>query len=254
LSKVIKRGPDAPPVAQPGARPPPVAPSIAQAKLGPQKNAPIIQRELVDANREAKRILQSAYEDADRVRQEAQIQAEDARQRGYEEGYQEGLAAYTQQTSQAILQLQKKEEATEAEFVKLIRVCVEKVLGQEIKSSPDAVVGVVRTALQDARQQREIIVRVHPTDAENLRKNQRRLLEVLARASTIEVREDPSVTQGGCFVVTELGVIDASLERQLAAIEAAVEEEFREGGYAASYGEESELDPEDDPGAGYGGY
>ena len=91
---------------------------------------------------------------------------------------------------------------------------------------PDAIVGIVRNALRDAVQQREIVVRIHPDDADQLKKNQRRLLEVLARASAIEVREDPSVTRAGCVVITELGLIDASLERQLKAIEKVLEDEL----------------------------
>jgi type III secretion protein L len=218
------------------------------------KPAAIIPREHVDANIEARRIKQEAYDEAERVRQEAEAAADITRQEGYDAGYQEGLAAYTQQTTKALLQLRQSEQAIEGEFIKLVRACVEKVLGQEIKLNPDAVTGIVRMTLADARQQREIIVRVHPEDVESLNKNKRKLLEILARANSIEIREDQTITRGGCIVLTELGMIDASLDRQLDAIKAAVEEEYRLG----SSGDEEEAysdeqqDPEDDP--NYGSY
>jgi type III secretion system HrpE/YscL family protein len=223
------------------------------SKLGQPKATPIIQRELVDANREAKRIVQEAYAEAQRILEDARTQAEETHQRGYDDGYQEGLGAYTEQTTRALLQLRKKEESTEHEFIKLVRVCVEKILGQEIKLNPDAVTGMVRAALQDARQQREIIVRVHPEDAEHLKKDKRRLLEVLARANTIEIREDANVTRGGCVVLTELGMIDASLERQLDALQAAIDEEYRMGNPDGGGGDyDRNEDQEDDP--NYGSY
>jgi type III secretion protein L len=228
--------------------------SIGPPASAKPKPAAIIPREHVDANIEARRIKQEAYDEAERVRQEAEAAAEETRQHGYDLGYQEALASYTQQTTKALLQLQHKEALIEGEFIKLVRTCVEKVLGQEIKLNPDAVTGIVRMALQDARQQREIIVRVHPDDVESLNKNKRKLLEVLARANSIEIREDATITRGGCIVLTELGMIDASLDRQLDAIAAAIDEEYRMGGPGGDggYSEEEEQDPEDDP--NYGSY
>jgi type III secretion system HrpE/YscL family protein len=221
--------------------------------VGPPAQKPkqqIIQREHVEANIEARRIKQEADQEADRIRQEAEQQAEEMRQRGYNEGYQEGLAAYTQQTTRALLQLRSQEGAIENDFIQLVRVCVEKVLGQEIKLNPDAVSGIVRMALKDARQQREIIVRVSPDDVENLNKNKRKLLEVLARANMIEIREDQTITRGGCIILTELGTIDASLEQQLDALQAAIEEEIREGGAGPNSGfspgnDDEEIEEED---------
>jgi type III secretion system HrpE/YscL family protein len=248
LPKVIKRGPDLPPQSssvRPGA-----ASSISPPSSQKPKAAPIIRSELVDATAEAKRIRQEAELEAAEIRQQAQVEAQEIHQQGYNDGYQEGLAAYTEQTTKAILQLRKSEENNEREFINLVRACVEKVLGQEIKLNPDAVTGIVRMALQDARQQREIIVRAHPDDVADLNKNKRKLLEVLARASAIEIREDNTITRGGCIVLTELGMIDASLERQLNAIEAAVEEEYREGlaggGGGGYQDDEEQPDQEDD--------
>ena len=215
---------------------------------GPKKR--IIEREVVGATHEAAEIRRRAEEEAQRIVDEAQEQAYETRQHGFEEGKQEALAQYTREISQALLRVRKLEEALEPLYVGLIRDCVEKVLNQELHQNPAAIVGVVRSALVDARQQREIIVRVNPIDVDALEKNKNRLLEILARANSVEVRPDASVTRGGCVVVTELGSIDASLERQLEALAQAIEVEFREGPSGAAY-DESELDPEDDPGGGY---
>ncbi|MCB9648035.1 MAG: type III secretion system stator protein SctL [Deltaproteobacteria bacterium] len=243
MPKVIKRGiGPAPTSSRPMPGPPPVA-------APPQKKR-IIEREVVGATHEAAEIRRRAEEDAQRILDEAQEQAYETRQHGFEEGKQEALAQYTQQISQALLQVQRMADELEPLYVGLIRDCVEKVLNQELQVNPQAIVGVVRGALVDARQQREIIVRVNPADADALERNKNRLLEILARANTVEVRPDASVTRGGCVVVTELGSIDASLERQLEALAQAIEIEYREGSSGASY-DESELDPEDDPGGGY---
>ncbi len=187
---------------------------------------PIIEREVVGATAEARRILGDSQGEANRILEEARAQAEELRQRGYDEGYQEGLGQYTEATAKALRDIDALKLTLEPEYIGLVRACVEKILGQELKLHPDAIVGMVRNALRDATQQREIVVRVNPEDAEALKKNQRRLLEVLARANAIEIREDPSVARGGCIVVTELGMIDASLDRQLLALEKVLEDEL----------------------------
>lgn len=226
LPKVIKGGP-AP--AQTSSRP--MAPQASMMKGAvsagrPSQKPQILQREIVGAKEEAKGMIHSAQSDAARILDEAQSQAEELRQRGFDEGYQEGLGVYTEKITAALLEVEKMKASLEPEYVGLVRICVEKVLGQELKLHPDAVIGIVRNTLKDATQQREIIVRIHPDDAEVLRKNQRRLLDVLARATAIEVRDDPAGARGGCVVVTELGTIDASLDRQLKAIEAVLQDEL----------------------------
>lgn len=202
---------------------------------------------MVGATKEAAEIRRRAEDEARRILEEAQDGAHETRQHGFEEGKQEALAQYTAEISQALLQVQKMADGMEASYVELIQGLVEDVLNVELKQNPEAIVGVVRKALADARQQREIIVRVHPGDADALERNKNRMLEILARANSVEVRADASVTRGGCVVVTELGSIDASLERQLEAVAQAVEAEYND----VDYEDESELDGEDDPGAGY---
>jgi type III secretion system HrpE/YscL family protein len=239
LAKVIKQGPQ---IAYPSSRPsggpshggsggPPLRSSPIsgdRGSLSPKKA--IIQKEVVDATADGRRIIAAAEQQAAQMIDDAERQVQEIRDRAHDEGYQEGLGQHTEAIMRASIELKRLREAVEAEYVKLVRTCVEKLLGQEIKLHPDAVVGIVRNALRDAGQQREIIVRVHPSSAEEVRKNHRRLLDVLARANQVEVREDPSVSPGGCIVVTELGTIDASLERQLQAIEAALDLELQRGG------------------------
>lgn len=209
----------------------------------------VIEREVVGARQEAHEIKRQAEEEAARIIDEANEQVAEIRERGYEEGKQEGLAQFTKEIAGALLKVREIEESLEGQYIGLIKACCEKIIGQELKQHPESIVGVVRLALAEARQQREIIVRVHPDDVAALERSKGKLLEMLARANTIEVRADASVTRGGCVVVTELGTIDATLERQLDALAQALGAELAEGGSYDGSGEE-EMDAEDDPGAG----
>jgi type III secretion protein L len=238
----------------------PVAPSLpppgSLAPGAPPLRKRIIEREVVGAAEEAAEIRRKAEAEAVRRLEEAVDQASETRQRGYEDGKQEGLAEYTREIAGALLRIRRIEQELEPLYVGLVKACVEKILAQELRQHPDAIVGVVRAALADARQQREVTVRVHPSDAEQLRRQKNKLLEILARANAIDIREDAGVTRGGCVVVTELGAIDASLERQLEALAAALQAELGDamagsggaddGGYDEAAGDEGEPEGYDD--------
>lgn len=188
----------------------------------------IIERELVDASREAAEILERAEQQAQRILAKARAQAAETRQRGFQEGREEALAEHAKQLTAALLGVERMAHQMEPHYVALVTFCVEKVINMELQVHPDAVVEVVRAALADARQQREIVVRAHPQDVQALERNRNRLLEDLTRARALELRPDASVRRGGCLVVTELGTIDASLERQLEALAQALQDELRE--------------------------
>jgi type III secretion protein L len=202
---------------------------VTQTGLAP-KNNKVIEREVVGARQEAGEIRRRAEEEAQRIVDEANEQAYEIRQRGFEEGKQEGFAQHTKEIATALLKVREIENGLEAEYIGLVKACCAKIIGQELKQHAESIVGVVRSALAEARQQREIIVRVNPYDVEALEKSKGKLLEMLARANVIEIRPDASVTRGGCVVATELGTIDATLERQLDALAQALGAEMAEGG------------------------
>jgi type III secretion protein L len=225
-------------------------PPEPRRKLPPRELEKVIPAEVVGAKTRERQIIREAEEEAQRILDSANEEAGQIHERGFEEGRQQALAQWTQKITEALLKVDQMHQEIEPLYIGLIRTCVEKIIDGELRLHPDAIVGVVRNALRDARQQREIMVRVHPADADALQKNKPRLLEMLARAQTIEIRADEAIRRGGCVVVTELGTIDAKLERQLDALELALQTELDEGGYSSGDDDREELDPEDDPGYG----
>jgi len=239
LPKVIKRGthtasPSSPPSSRRSA-----PPSSGRGRK------PIAKKDVVEARAAARSLRAEAEEQATGIIDQARREAEELRQKGYEEGYQEGLGQYTEQTTSALMQIESYRAQVEPEYIRLVSSCVERIIGEELKLNPEAVIGVVRSALKDAVQQREVNVRIHPDDVAALRKHQRRLVDALARANTIEVREDATVARGGCIIMTELGTIDASLERQLVALQTVLDDELTHGDPNAVFSGEVERFDDD---------
>lgn len=159
----------------------------------------IIEGEVFDARQEAKRILDAARAEAERIRA-------DARRDGLDAGRQEGLAAVTEKLLRAAVDAERRAAAGEDALVRLAVRIAEKILRRQLDLTPDAVRDVARAALAAARARDKLTLHVHPDDAD------------LVAPLGVPVVVDGGVARGGCIVETDLGRFDARLETQLGAI------------------------------------
>ncbi|MGA2183797.1 MAG: FliH/SctL family protein [Bryobacteraceae bacterium] len=103
----------------------------------------------------------------------------------------------------------------EADLVKLALAIAKRVMHRELAIDPDAMQGIVRTAL-DRLQNREVDrLRVHPSHVGSVRS----CLEDAGRAPALEVIGDASLNCGDAIFETSLGELDASVDSQLREIE-----------------------------------
>ncbi len=150
---------------------------------------------------------------------------EEARQEGYRQGLQEikpvadllqNLASKLQEEKHQLL------ENAELTVVRLAYEIAKKILHREVAESSDVIVYVVREALRRIADRDKIVVRVHPEDAAVLNQATELHNELFQTFAGVEIREDEDVSKGGCLVETSTGLIDATLETQLAEVEAAL--------------------------------
>ena len=165
-----------------------------------------------------------------RLRQVAQqaVYAE-AQQRGYEEGHAEGFRAgqqeaqhHHQQSAEQWLglinslwnDLSNLHQVTLLNLgqplLELITKVVEQVVNHELVTSPESLQLLVSNALDLLPETPSVVLEINPRD--------RTLLEpVIARLPTQWlVREDDTITPGGCRLLSEHGEVDATVESRLA--------------------------------------
>ncbi len=115
--------------------------------------------------------------------------------------------------------LAEVDEAVERELVALAVAMARQIVRRELRTDPGEVVAAVREALAALPAgAREVRVVLHPEDAALVRERLAGGEE--GRAWTIE--EDPTLTRGGCRVLTSTSEVDATLERRLGAVVARV--------------------------------
>lgn len=165
----------------------------------------------------------SQYLTANRF-EEIQRQAyEEGFELGRREGVEKGAALAREKTEriEAILNLlarplRQLDDEVVGEIAGLALTIARHVIRREIRTDPGQVIAVVqRAAAILPAASRNIRLFVNPADAVTLREG---LSALQGEQSAWQILEDPGLARGGCRIETEHSRIDASIERQFAAI------------------------------------
>lgn len=215
-----------------------------EANINKAVDAPVIKGQVYDASQEARRIIEEAHAERERIiasaqpeidQMRAQLEEEWARiqdernaidderraavEEAREEGYKEGFA----KVNEIIYDLTEKKRdvlaQAEADMIRLsIRVAA-RIIGRELRQHPDTIADIVTQAIQTVRNQTKITIRVNPDDLDNLVKARDQLLNRVGQSKIIDFQSDPKVQPGGCIIESEAGVVNAQLKTQLEVME-----------------------------------
>jgi type III secretion protein L len=186
-----------------------------------------IEAEVHGASLRAAEILARAGEEARAIAAVAESERAGIRARAAEEGRQEGLARAAATLAAAARERDRRLADAPREIAALAVEVAGVVLGRALAADPAALLDVAAGAVALARDRREVILRVNPSDAAVLSAGRDRLSAMLLRAPGLAVEPDPAVPAGGVVVLTEAGRIDGAIETRLAALREALEEALR---------------------------
>jgi type III secretion protein L len=176
-----------------------------------------------EADRQVRERIAAAEADAGRIHEEAERAAGALRAEAVEEGRREGMARAAAALARAAAERDRRLAAAEREVVAIALAVARRILGRELAERPAAVAELAARALAEARERREVVLRVGPADAPAVRDAEGALGALLVRAR-LAVREDAALAPGAVVVETEDGRIDAGLEAQLDRLRRALEE------------------------------
>ncbi len=185
----------------------------------------LVKAEEAAAVRRAEEVLAEAEAEADRIRASAKDAFEAERQRGYEQGLEEGKAAIVARKLELLDESVAFMESVEGKMVDVVmtalRKCVMEIGDEEL------VIQVVRKVMNAViRNQRRITLKVAPEMVAVVRARLNDLLADYPLMEEIDVQENTRLKGAACMIETEAGIADASIETQLAAIENSLKKHF----------------------------
>lgn len=138
--------------------------------------------------------------------------------------------AAVQSMTRAIAEIQNLRQeiyhSIEREVVELALSIARKVVCQEIKINPEVVVCVAREALSQVDVPGKIKIRLNPADLQFITSAQGRISEILHQMDNVTLEAEEGIASGGCLIETNLGDIDARIEKQFQVVEDKFRAEF----------------------------
>jgi len=102
--------------------------------------------------------------------------------------------------------------------VDLALAIAQKVICREISTDPETVVCVAKEALAKVDDPGKIKIKMNPSDLQFINETKYQLSNLIADADHVTFEAEESIQSGGCIIETELGEIDARIEKQLQAV------------------------------------
>ncbi len=177
----------------------------------------------------AEQVIAAAEAEAARIVEAAKVDAEAAKKKGYEDGLAEGREQILMQKLDLLDESVRYMESVELKMadivMKALKKCVAEIGDKEL------VVQIVKKSMQAVvRNQRQITVKVAAEMVPIVRARLNEILKDFPSVATANVVEDAHLSGTACIVETEAGLVEASIEGQLAAIEKSIRKNLnREG-------------------------
>lgn len=172
----------------------------------------------IDKRQEA---LDRAREEAAKIIQDAEAQAVSYIEKYKEEGIKQGLAevapvAGILQSFIEELAVYKRDtgKVLEPIVVDLVIKVAQKVIKDEIKTNPEIIRKNVAHALGAIVDKEELTVCVHPRDMKVMELFKKDIVKQFREIKRCIVEADDTVHQGGCYIKTKRGELDATIETQ----------------------------------------
>jgi len=118
---------------------------------------------------------------------------------------------------------QEAYQRIEKEVVELALAIAKQVICREISLDREIVVCVAREALTKVDDPGKIKIKMSPSDLQFINETKYQLSNLIENIDNVTLEAEDSIQNGGCIIESDLGEIDARIEKQLQA----VEESFR---------------------------
>jgi type III secretion protein L len=169
------------------------------------------------AQSERDAIISDAKEEKKKIIDEAKATYEFEKRRGCEDGLSSGKEEMADQLMELATKSAESMTKIEKDVVDVVARAIKKSLGDADKN--ELITSVVRNALKMVKSQKQAVLKVSPSEVSFLRDRIDELTRDTPSIEFLDIISDAHLSPGSCLLETDLGVVDASVAIQIAAIE-----------------------------------
>lgn len=170
---------------------------------------------------DAEEIKNQVEQEIKQLKKATEKKCKELKETARKEGFQKGL----EQFNEHIIALEEKKRQlyheTQRLIIPLALKAAKKIVAQELKLHADIIVEIVKQTLKPVLQNHRIKIFVNKEDRVALESNKDSIKSILEQVETLSIEDRPDIERGGCIIETESGIINATLDNQWKALEAA---------------------------------
>jgi type III secretion protein L len=187
--------------------------------LGLAPGTRVVRAHELAAWRSAEQIIADAVAQAEAIEHAAQAAFEAERQRGFKAGQEEARLEQAEQMMENVSRTIDYFAQVESRMVDLVMQAVQKIMSDY--DDRERVVITVKNVLSVMRNQKQLTLRLHPHQVDGVKERVNDLLAAYPGVGYIDILGDHRVKLGACILESDIGMVEASMEGQLAALQAA---------------------------------
>ena len=162
------------------------------------------------------RVIHVAKKRAGEIVEEARVNFEKEKQRGFDEGMMESKIEQSEQMLKMVDRTINYLSEVEDTMANILMSAVKKII--EDFDDKQLVTGLIKAALQHVRNEQQVTVRIPPSQFTYVKDQIAAILSEYKGIGFINPVSDPRMTQGHCIIESKIGVIDASIDVQMEAL------------------------------------
>lgn len=160
----------------------------------------------------------------------AREEAQSIKQSAYQEGYQEGISnaqSDLQELKSSIFGfLNAKQEVFDKIAPDIMEISLDiakKIIKNELQQDPTIIFDNIMNVLKDlSKEETKIALKVNPTQVSIVKQELPEMIQNSGMEAKLTVIPDNTIMEGGCMITTSNGMVDATIETQLAIISEAL--------------------------------
>jgi len=194
---------------------------LDESQITPSTESKIIPKEDFETLLSAKELIDEAEEQYDEFEIQLEKDKKVALERGYKDGYQQGLTEFNEHILQLDAKLKSLRVEMQNQVLSFALKAAKKIVGEGFKSQPELILDIVKQTLKPVHEAHSVKIGVSKEDRPIVEKKKSELKQMLEQVETLVIEERADIQPGGCIIETETGIINATLENQWRALEAA---------------------------------
>ncbi len=185
--------------------------------VSPAPATQVLRAHELAAYRQAEQIVADAQAQADAIVAGARAAFEAERERGYQEGLERARLQQAEQMIENVSLTVDYFGKIEDRMVSLVMQAVNKIMSDF--DDKERVIATVRNVLAVVRNQKQMTLRLHDSEVELVRGRINDLLSAYPATGYVDVIADNRLKPGSCILESDIGLVEASMEGQLAALQ-----------------------------------